>query len=53
MIKWFKNLKTPEKVMVGLIIMLLIGVVLRWQYIKSEGGESIKNRFVIENRIPK
>ncbi|MFI3331415.1 MAG: hypothetical protein R3Y38_06380 [Rikenellaceae bacterium] len=41
---WLKKRSTSEKVMLGLIIMLLIGVLSRWEFIKKEGGEAIKNR---------
>lgn len=49
--KWLKNLSTPEKVMIGIMLMLLIGIVMRWQLIKTEGGESIRNRFTIESSV--
>lgn len=48
MIKWFKGLSLSEKVMIGLIVMLLVGIISRWQVIKEEGGEAIRNRLQMD-----
>ncbi len=43
--KMWKNLSGQEKGMVLIIIMLLIGVMLRWGFIKKEAGESVRGMF--------
>ncbi len=45
MIKWFKKRSTQEKWMLALIVMLLIGIVVRWAWIKKEAGEAFRERF--------
>ena len=36
MVKWFKSLSRQEKVMLLLILVLLIGVILRWDNVKRK-----------------
>ena len=36
MVKWFKSLSRQEKVMLLLILVLLIGVILRWDSVKRK-----------------
>ncbi len=36
MVKWFKSLSRQEKVMVLLILVLLAGVILRWDHVKRK-----------------
>lgn len=49
MIQWFKNLSRSEKIMIGLILMLLLGIISRWQVIEKEGGEAIRSRFELDD----
>jgi hypothetical protein len=44
MIKWWKARSRQEKWMIAIIVMLLVGVILRWGYVKSEAGEAFKQR---------
>lgn len=44
MIKWFKERSKQEKWMLALIAVLLVGVVVRWGFIKKEAGDAIKSR---------
>ncbi len=45
MIKWLKERSTQEKWMMALIAMLLVGIVVRWTFIKTEVGEALRERF--------
>ena len=42
--KWFKSLSRREKIMLLLIIMLLIGIALRWGYISRRASDAIQER---------
>jgi hypothetical protein len=42
--KWLKARSRQEKWMIVLILVLLIGVIVRWGYIRSEAGEAFKQR---------
>ena len=44
MIKWFKERTRQEKWMLALIAVLLIGVVVRWGFIKKEAGDAFRHR---------
>jgi hypothetical protein len=45
MIKWFKERSTQEKWMIALIAMLLLGIAVRWSFIKSEVSSELQRRF--------
>ncbi|HIW97026.1 MAG TPA: hypothetical protein H9866_00855 [Candidatus Tidjanibacter gallistercoris] len=36
MVKWFKSLSRQEKMMAVLIVLLLVGVILRWDNVKRK-----------------
>lgn len=40
-----RKLNRNEKLMIALIIVLAIGVILRWGFIKKEVSDSFKERF--------
>lgn len=44
MIKWLKERSAPEKWMLALIAMLLIGIALRWTFVKKEAGDAFHRR---------
>ena len=39
--KWTGN----EKIMAGLIVLLLVGIAIRWGYIRQEAGEPVMRYF--------
>lgn len=41
----WKKLNKSEKVMVVIIIMLIIGIITRWGYVKEEASESVMHYF--------
>ncbi len=45
MIKWFKARSTREKWMLGLIVVLLIGIAVRWAWVKKEAADAFRERF--------
>ena len=51
MVKWFKSLSRQEKVMLLLILVLLIGVILRWDNVKRSSG-SVRMNSSNGRRIP-
>lgn len=40
--------KATVRMMIALIIMLLIGIIVRWDYVKKELGESVERIFPAE-----
>lgn len=46
--KWFKGMSKQEKAMFIFIILLIIAIITRWGYIKTEAASAVKDRF---NRI--
>lgn len=44
MLKWLKARTRQEKWMIAVIVMLLIGIALRWGFIKKEAGEAVRDR---------
>lgn len=44
MIKWLKERTKHEKWMLAMIVVLIIGIVVRWGFIRSEAGEAFKSR---------
>ena len=44
--------KMTVRLMIALIIMLLIGILTRWEYIKKEASESVKRYFTTEQPQP-
>ncbi len=50
MLKWLRERSVQEKWMLALIVVLLVGVVVRWAWVKREAGEAIKQR--IEHFVP-
>ncbi len=49
MIKWMKALTLSEKIMVFLILMLLVGIIMRRDFVKKEAGDAIKRRIELIN----
>lgn len=53
MVKWFKSLSRQEKVMLLLILVLLIGVILRWDNVKRKRSSgSVRMNLSNGRRIP-
>lgn len=48
MIRRFKSMTRQEKLMLLSIILLVIAIITRWGYIKTEMSKSWGNRFSIE-----
>lgn len=46
--KWFTSMSGQEKTMLIFIILLVIAIITRWGYIKTEASGALKDRF---NRI--
>ncbi len=44
-LKWWRERQTQEKWMIALIAMLLIGIAVRWTFIKTEVGDALRERF--------
>lgn len=44
MFRWLKERTKQEKWMIAIILMLIIGVILRWGFIKKEAGDAFKSR---------
>ncbi len=44
MIKWLKNRTRQEKWMLAIVIVLLIGVIVRWNFFKKEAGDAFRHR---------
>lgn len=42
--KWLKERTRQEKVMMTIIILLLIAIGFRWQWVKKEAGDAIRYR---------
>lgn len=40
--------KATVRMMIALIVMLLIGIITRWEYVKKELGESVERIFPSE-----
>lgn len=45
MIKWFKAQSPTVKGMIILCLLMIIGIILRWGYIKEEVGLSMEGLF--------
>jgi len=43
--KWWKARSRPEKWMIVIIVMLIIGIILRWEFVSKEAGDAFKSRF--------
>ena len=50
--KWYKRQNTNVKLMVILVVVLTVGVAVRWRYVAGEGGKAFRERFRIEKRTP-
>lgn len=48
--KW-RDYNITEKVMVGLILMLLIGIVTRWGYIRKEASDAVGRYFKVDSTM--
>ncbi len=44
MLKWLRNRSPAERWMLALIAVLLIGIAVRWAFVKKEAGEAIRDR---------
>lgn len=44
MIKWLKERSPQERWMLALIVVLLVGVGVRWAFIKKEAGDAFRQR---------
>ena len=47
MIKWLKARSTQEKWMLGLIVVLLAGIAVRWAWVKKEAADAFRERFSV------
>lgn len=47
MIKWFKSLSRQEKTMAVIIVILVVLIIVRWDFVKKEAGGAIKDRVEI------
>ena len=45
MLKWFKKQNTNVKLMIILIILFVIGIIIRWDYISGEITDSFTGLF--------
>ncbi len=43
--KWWRERSTQEKWMIALIGMLLVGIAVRWSWVKSEVTDAVRERF--------
>lgn len=43
--KWFGSMSGQEKTMFIFILLLVIAIITRWGYIKTEASSAIKDRF--------
>lgn len=50
MIKWFKALSKQEKLMATLIVVLLIGIILRWENVRDKALVWFKLEEIVEER---
>ncbi len=48
--KWFRSLTRQGKIMLLLIVLLLIGVILRWDNIRSKAGIWFRYDDIMEQR---
>lgn len=53
MIKWFKSLPKQEKLMLLLIVVLFIGIILRWDTIRKRALIWFKYDDIMEERAAK
>ncbi len=50
MIKWFRSLNRQGKIMAVVIVVLLIGVIIRWQNIRDKAGIWFRLDEIVEER---
>lgn len=48
--KWFKSLSRQEKIMALLILLLLVGVILRWDNVREKAGIWFRADKIMEQR---
>jgi predicted negative regulator of RcsB-dependent stress response len=41
---WFKKRTPHEKLLLALIVILLVGIVVRWTWVKKEAGDAFRHR---------
>lgn len=44
-VKWWRERSTQEKWMIALILMLLIGIAVRWAWVSGEVAGAFRERF--------
>jgi len=44
MIKWFKKQSPSIKVMIGIILVSILGIMINWQNVSKDASEAINNR---------
>lgn len=49
--KWFKNQNSTVKGMVILALLMIIGIILRWDYITKELSITFNNMFPSQDKI--
>lgn len=50
MIKWFRSLNRQGKIMAVVIVVLLIGVIIRWQNVRDKAGIWFRLDEIVEER---
>jgi flagellar biosynthesis/type III secretory pathway M-ring protein FliF/YscJ len=45
MIKWWKERSTQERWMLALIVVLVIGIIVRWAWVSDEISNAVRERF--------
>lgn len=43
--KWLRERSTQEKLMLALAVLLLVGIIVRWAWVKDEVTEAVRERF--------
>ncbi len=46
--KWWNSLNRTAKIMLLLIVLFIIAIATRWEYVKKETIEAFRGRFTVE-----
>ena len=49
--KWWKSLNGTAKTMLVLIVLFVIAIATRWDYVKRETVEAFRGRFTVEKPV--
>ena len=44
MIEWFKRQSASTKVMIGIIIVSILGIIINWKNVSTEASEAVNSR---------